>query len=197
MITLSKEGCARNGASLDEAILLLAYCNKVNLKEAHDKLLKKGYITKEYNITEAMKQEWRVTQKGIELIDAIIVDSPQEDEDPLIEIAKELKKIFPKGKKEGTNKYWAEGEALIVRRLKLFFKKYGKNFTKEQIITAANNYVSSFNGNYKPMRTLKYFILKEVKGVSNDIESSSDLLTYIENENETSNNDRDWTAILV
>lgn len=195
-IILSKEGCAKHNLSIGEALLLLIYCNKININVEHKSLVEKGLVTKIYNNDNSEELGWRVTRNGMELIDAIIVDSTKSDDEPLLEIAKELRKIFPKGKKDGTNRYWTEGEALIVRRLKLFFKKYG-NFTKDQILDAANTYVKSFNGNYKSMRTLKYFILKEAIGASNEVESSSDLLTYIENSEQVTNDDRDWTSTLI
>ena len=96
-------------------------------------------------------------------------------------LATQLKGVFPKGKKEGTNYYWAEGVALIIRRLKLFFKKYGNEFTDEQIIQASKKYVEGFNGNYQYMRLLKYFIFKEKIGAGGEVEGDSELISYIEN----------------
>lgn len=121
--------------------------------------------------------------------------------DNLKTLAKELKNIYPKGKKPGTNYYWADGEALIAKRLKLFYKKYGKDYTDGEIIQATKAYVESFNGSYQYMKLLKYFIFKEeIKdGMA---ESSSELLTILEKtkEGETEEDiitSLDWTMELA
>lgn len=197
LIQLSKEGCQKNGISIGEALLMLTIHNNVDLSKAQEELLKKGYITADRN--DLFQQiGWRLTNKGSEIIDSVIVDSDkeQEPEDRLVKLAKQLKAIFPKGKKDGTNYYWAEGVALIVRRLKLFFKKYGDTYTDEQIIQAAHKYVEGFNGNYTYMRLLKYFIFKEKVGAAGEVEGDSELISYIENAGQEEDLRNDWTSTL-
>lgn len=196
-ISLNKEACSSNGITLGEALLMLATANKADLKEAEQALIKKGYITADRD--DLFQQiGWRLTNKGTEIIDSVVLDSDkhQESEDRLNSLATKLKEIFPKGKKDGTNYYWAEGVALIVRRLKLFFKKYGNKFTDEQIIQAAEKYVQGFNGNYQYMRLLKYFIFKEKVGVNGEVEGDSELVSYIENAGQEENLRNDWTSSL-
>lgn len=196
-ISLNKKAAEKNGISIDEAILLIAIHNKADLDKAMDSLISKGLITEE--IDELFQQNgWRVTNKGNDVIDAVIVDSDkkQEDDSKLISLATELKKLFPKGKKDGTNYYWAEGIALIVRRLKLFFRKYGETYTDEQIINAARKYVEGFNGNYRYMRLLKYFIFKEKIGVAGEVEGDSELISYIENAGQEDEFKNDWVSTL-
>nr|DAI14728.1 MAG TPA: hypothetical protein [Bacteriophage sp.] len=113
---------------------------------------------------------------------SIISEAEVLDSSDLKKLAAELKEIYPKGKKPNTSYYWAEGGALIEARLKLFFRKFGY-YDPEEIIDATKRYVDSFNGDYAYMRTLKYFIFKDVKG-DEGIEKSSDLLNFIENKNE-------------
>ena len=142
-ICLSKEACASNGITLGEALLLLTIHNEQDLVQAKSSLVHKGLIT-------AKRDEnfqpigWKLTRHGAEIIDNVIVDSskPVTTENKLDKLAQELKDLFPKGKKPGTNNYWAEGKALIVRRLKLFFKKYGDDYPFEDIIEATRNYVN-------------------------------------------------------
>lgn len=55
------------------------------------------------------------------------------------------------------------------------------NILHENLIRATQKYVEGHNGNYRLMRTLKYFIWKEERGAAGDVESTSDLLTYLEN----------------
>ena len=105
-----------------------------------------------------------------------------------------VRKVFPQGRKPGTSRYWTEGVSLIDRRLKAFEKKYGK-FPDSEILDAAKRYVASFQGNYQYMAVLRYFIFKEVVGKAGDLESKSDLLTYLENSGEVDER-QDWTAEL-
>ena len=196
-ISLNKEACSSNGITLGEALLMLAIANKADLKEAEQALIKKGYITADRD--DLFQQiGWRLTNKGTEIIDSVVLDSDkhQEPKDRLNPLATKLKEIFPKGKKDGTNYYWAEGVALIVRRLKLFFKKYGNDFTDEQIIQATEKYVQGFNGNYQYMRLLKYFIFKEKVGVGGEVEGDSELISYIENAGQEENLRNDWTSSI-
>ena len=93
--------------------------------------------------------------------------------------------IFPQGKKEGTPYYWKCNPKEVSNKLKRFFVYFGETYSDSQIISATKRYVQSFNGDYRYMRLLKYFIWKNDKvktdsGVS--IEQVSDLASYIENE---------------
>lgn len=196
-VCLNKKAAQQNGITIDEALLMLVIHNKANLEGAERALIQKGLITAERN--DLFQQVgWRLTNKGTEVLDSVIMDSDKEQEpqNRLIQLATKLKEIFPKGKKDGTNYYWADGVALIVRRLKLFFKKYGNKFTDEQIIQAAEKYVQGFNGNYQYMRLLKYFIFKEKVGANGEVEGDSELISYIENADQTDDLKTDWTSTL-
>lgn len=196
-ICLSKEGCQKNNISLAEALLMLAIHNNADLDTAQEELIKKGCITADRD--DLFQQiGWRLTNKGTGVIDSVIADSDekQEPDDRLIQLATRLKEIFPKGRKDGTSYYWADGVALIVRRLKLFFKKYGNTYTDGQIIQATSKYVESFNGDYTYMRLLKYFILKEKVGAAGEVEGDSELVSYIENAGQEENLRNDWTSTI-
>ena len=196
-VCLNKKAAQQNGITIDEALLMLVIHNKADLERAEKALIQKGLITAERN--DLFQQVgWRLTNKGTEVLDSVIMDSDKEQEpqDRLIQLATRLKEIFPKGKKDGTNYYWADGVALIVRRLKLFFKKYCNKFTDEQIIQAAEKYVQGFNGNYQYMRLLKYFIFKEKVGANGEVEGDSELISYIENAGQEENLRNDWTSSL-
>ena len=196
-VCLNKKAAQQNGITIDEALLMLVIHNKANLEGAERALIQKGLITAERN--DLFQQVgWRLTNKGTEVLDSVIMDSDKEQEpqDRLIQLATKLKEIFPKGKKDGTNYYWADGVALIVRRLKLFFRKYGNKFTDEQIIQAAEKYVQGFNGNYQYMRLLKYFIFKEKVGANGEVEGDSELISYIENAGQEEDLRNDWATTL-
>lgn len=196
-ICLSKEGCQKNNITMGEVLLLLAVYNKVDFDLSRERLVIRGYITADRDESFHPKG-WRLTNKGSEAIEAVIVDSDrnQKPEDNLTALATKLKEVFPKGKKDGTNYYWTDGVALIVRRLKLFFKKYGDGYTNEQIVQAAEKYVQGFNGNYQYMKLLKYFIFKEKVGANGEVEGESDLVSYIENAGQEETLRNDWATTL-
>ena len=195
-ICLNKQIIDQYNMTIDEVLLMIVLENNVNLDEAQKVLISKGYITVNRNEL-FLPIGWRLTNVGKDMLNNIIVDSDkhQEPQDKLTELATKLKTIFPKGKKDGTNYYWSDGVPLIIRRLKLFFKKYGNDFTNEQIIQATEKYVEGFNGSYQYMRLLKYFIFKEKVGANGEIEGDSELISYIENaDNEDLRNE--WTSTL-
>ena len=195
-ICLNKQIIDQYNMTIDEVLLMIVLENNVNLDEAQKVLISKGYITVNRNEL-FLPIGWRLTNVGKDMLNGIIVDSDkhQEPQDRLTELATTLKTIFPKGKKDSTNYYWSDGVPLIIRRLKLFFKKYGNDFTNEQIIQATEKYVEGFNGSYQYMRLLKYFIFKEKVGANGEIEGDSELISYIENaDDEDLRNE--WTSTL-
>lgn len=195
-ICIDSEALKKNESNLKEVIVLLSTLNGYPIDEDYKSLLAKGLIATDY--VDGKISGYRVTNKGSQFLDDIVADSDiTSDEKSLETLASKLKEIFPKGKKDGTNLYWADGNALIVRRLKLFFKKYGEVFEHDQIITAAQKYIEGFNGNYKYMQILKYFIFKEKRGIGGDIEGESQLINYIENSGQEDSLKDDWTNTLV
>lgn len=195
-LVLSTEGCNKNQVSIGEVLMLLAYYNKVDCKKSHDLLVSNGYITAERDDL-FQPVGWRVTKKGCELLDSVVLDSDkgEKSDDDILALAEKLKEAFPTGRKDGTSNYWAEGKALIAKRLKAFFKKYGTDYTNEQIVNATKKYVESFNGNYQFMRTLKYFIFKD-RDVAGEKEYTSDLLNYLENAGHEEVLRDDWNTEL-
>lgn len=138
----------------------------------------------------------QLTPKGIALIEKILGNQTAWSENDLLEVATKMKAIYPKGRKAGTNYYWADSALLIKRRLELFFKKYGTDFTKEQIINATQKYVEAYQNDMQYMQLLKYFIFKEKINISHEVESQSELLNYISNEAEI-DDDSDWQSELI
>mgnify|MGYP001222991876 CR=1 FL=1 len=196
-ICLNKQIIDQYNMTIDEVLLMIVLENNVDLDVAQKNLINKGYITVNRNEL-FLPIGWRLTNTGKDMLNAIIVDSDkhQEPQEKLTDLATKLKTIFPKGKKDGTNYYWSDGVPLVIRRLKLFFKKYGSNFTNEQIIQATKKYVEGFNGSYQYMRLLKYFIFKEKVGANGEIEGDSELISYIENADEEENLKNEWTSTL-
>lgn len=78
-------------------------------------------------------------------------------------------------------------------KLKSFFKLYGRTYTEEEILDAARRYVDSFNGDYRFMRLLKYFIWKR----DNTEGEVSELATFIDNDGQEEDVGDDWVTELV
>ena len=197
IICLNKQMIDQYNMTIDEILLMIVLENNIDLDVAQKNLINKGYITVNRNEL-FLPIGWRLTNTGKDMLNTIIVDSDkhQEPQEKLTDLATKLKAIFPKGKKDGTNYYWSDGVPLVIRRLKLFFKKYGSDFTNEQIIQATEKYVEGFNGSYQYMRLLKYFIFKEKVGANGEIEGDSELISYIENADEEENLKNEWTSTL-
>lgn len=179
---------------LENILVLIAAARDISLTDAASSLTSDGMISKF-----GQQGNWKITAKGAELLTSVLIDSEESpiSDEKLIGLATTLKSLFPKGIKPGTNYYWAEGVSLIVKRLKIFFKKYGNNFSEEDIISATKRYIESFNGDYRYMKLLKYFIFKDKRGDGGEVEYDSDLLTYLENKEELSEANSNWTSDLI
>lgn len=187
-----------NGVPLEEFLLLWAAAHKgTPANHLYTSLGTRGFGTPQFDLVGLAITRFAVNSEGKDFVNRVLTNSIiKEDTRDLKELAQALKEIFPKGKKDGTGMPWTDGVALIEKRLKLFFKKYGE-FPYEDIIEATRKYVEGFNGNYRLMRTLRYFIWKEERGAAGDVESKSDLLTYLENAGEEDNLKNDWTSTVV
>ena len=202
IIQIDTDAIREKHYSLEKVLLMLFFDCESNSAQVINDLLKSNII-KRASIQDVTKNgiKYKLTLEGKTIMNSCIVISDvlrdvQVEEDRIDKLAEKLKDIFPKGKKDGTNLYWAEGKTFIKKRLKNFFEKYGSKYTDDQIINAAKSYVASFNGIYKTMRVLKYFIYKEEKGVDGKINSTSDLVNTIENADQD-NVDNDWTSRTI
>lgn len=144
-----------------------------------------------------------ITPKGKEIIQKVNVDNylnHKIEKDNLKDLASELQKLFPTGKKPGTNYYWRGFKQEIVKKLETISNKFDFEFTKEQAINATKRYVDSFNGDYRYMQLLKYFILKN-KITETGTEIKSSFMEYIENENnnedESMLNSSEWNNEII
>jgi hypothetical protein len=195
-IQFNKQTIEKYGLSIGEFFYLIGKINKIEPYQLiENSLILKGLISSEYH--DNKPSGYFVMNHAKELIFNIIAESDNSSEhqdSELNNLAQTLKEIFPKGAKEGSGGLqWTGSKQLIVNRLKLFFKRYGK-FTNEEIINAAQAYVNSFNGNYRYMQILKYFIFKDKRTDTGMIDSESQLLTYIENYDNIEDLRCDWTS---
>ena len=186
-LIIDSDACLKNGTCIGEVLLLYEYALKISPESMKQSLIDKGYITSAGNLFD----RYTATDKAVKLLDNVLADSSVDDDTKITELATKLKELYPKGKKEGTNQFWADGVSIIVKRLKIFYKKYGF-YDNDTIIKATENYIKSFNGDYRFMKTLKYFLWSEKVNKAGEVEPTSDLLTYIENAGEIDELSDDW-----
>lgn len=181
--------------SLGEFLVLYISNADIDIKECTDTVIAKGLA--DYNLFSEGKIVLSDNTKS--LLSSIIIDSDQKiiDKDSdYQDLAKELRKIYPKGTKPGTTYSWRGTTFEIEKKLKTLVAKYECVFTKEQAIKATKTYVQSFNGDYTKMRLLKYFILKTPKDADGNVEVSSDLMSLIEDGDYSETLNNDWISEL-
>ena len=145
--------------------LLFCEANKdknENIDTVLDFLQNNGFISEHRQITET----------GKELIQTILLEKP---EIQIENLTKELRELYPKGLKPGTNYKWTSNPKEITNKLKRFFLLFKEeDITEEEVIQATKNYLQKMEYDVH-MRLLKYFILK----ANADRDNESDLYTEI------------------
>ena len=190
-IIIDEEILKKHNLSIEEFMILYLNYKNFNIEELNSSLVNKNIAFKD--IIDNKKLVLSTNSKDI--LSKIITNSTpkiKESSDRYKKLAEDLMAIFPEGKKAGTTYYWRGSITVISERLKKLVAQKNVEFTDEQAISAARRYVQSFNGNYKYMSILMYFIYKNK---SSEKEFDSQLLSYIENEAQ-SDDDYDWTAEL-
>lgn len=194
---IDEDVCSKYAMSLPEvlAVLLVKSCDGrlyETLSQVHDNLIL--YTDKNSpNLITVVRNAFddKVCKILLESDKAV----PKEDRCETLAI--KLRALFPKGMKTG-NSAWRGNLREITLKLQKFFKLYGNKWTDEEIVSATERYVKSFNGDYTYMRILKYFILKNTRKVNEDgvgyTEETSDLATCLENPEEIDN--IDWTTAM-
>ncbi len=201
---IDTEVLEKNNLSLTEFGVLLFYAGGgegIIQSSVCENLWKKGYLIKDVNsyCFDSFKFE--------ELQTILAEGSNKKSENKRAEeLAPQIRSLFPEGYKivligNIQKKYpWRDSDRVIANRMKVFFKRYGKKYSNEEILNAVKNYVSSFNGNYSYMRVLKYFIWKDEVKINADgdkyVDEVSDLANWIENMSTETCNNSEWTANL-
>lgn len=163
----------KNKITLAQFSYLLALQNGFNtttLQELH---------TKKLLLDRGLDGTYYLNRVGNDFVNRVLVaciDTSKQSKKDIEEIARELQKMYPTGRKAGTNNYWRGNFPEIRDRLTVFFKKHGE-YSKDVILEATQKYIDSFQGETGYMKTLKYFISKR----RDDGAFEYDLLTFIEN----------------
>lgn len=184
-------------SDISQVLLLLVLYEKnkrgtqhgVRMKESEvtallDKLKNKGFCS----FAPYDNNSWCLTVKGEEHVKEFIGRNDKSASPQLVSLADKLRQLYPDGKKPGLQEYWRESTNVIAERLRKFFERYGE-FSEDEIVEATKKYVAHFNGNFKYMKLLKYFIWKNktsggelVEGrIVGEVEKESELLSYIQN----------------
>lgn len=195
-LTIDQTILDKYGITMEEFMILYLSANSVNIKDCSDSLLAKGLADKDLFSEGGII----VSDKIKELVHTIAIESDKsviDKDDEFLELANELRELYPAGRKEGTTYMWRGTTAEIAKKLKTLRVKYKYSFTREQAIKATKEYINSFNGNYKKMRLLKYFILKAEKDADDTVNVISELMTLIENEGQTDAHREDWLSTIV
>lgn len=195
-LTIDQTVLEKHDLTVSEFMVLYLSVNSVNIKSCMDSLVAKGLADKNLFSEGSIV----VSDKVKDLVSTIAIDSDKSviDKDAeFIELANELRELYPAGRKEGTTYMWRGTTAEIAKKLKTLVVKYKYSFTREQVLKATKEYISSFNGNYKKMRLLKYFILKSERDADDNVNVISELMTLIENEGQTDAQREDWMSTMV
>lgn len=195
MTKLSSNACLLHDLSFSEGIALLAIAATDD--EEYKALIDKGLISTANNTLRELNKRFHVSDKGITLANELIADSEEailNKKNEIEELAIKLREIYPEGKMPGTSYYYRGNKADIIKKLKSFYKRYGTEYTSDQIIEATKKYIQSFNGNYTYLKLLKYFIWKDEVRDGEAIQTSI-LADCIENKDSTMNNN--WSSTLI
>lgn len=195
-LTIDQTILDKHNISIGEFMILYLSANSIDIKECIESIIKKNLADRNLFSENSIV----VSDKVKALITTIIIDSDKnviDKDSEFLELANEMRELYPKGKKEGTTYLWRGTTAEVAKKLKTLVVKYGYSFSKEQVLKATKEYVNSFNGNYKRMRLLKYFVLKSERDADDNINIISELMSLIENEGQINEQREDWEATLV
>jgi hypothetical protein len=198
--TIDEDACKKVNLSVAETLMILLVRTGASIEELVKDMKEKQVLVEEHTL---MGKTLLVTQRWNDLCDSALLtaDESVPKGERLNKLAKSLMECFPEGRKDGTSQYWRGNIRDVTLKLQKFFKLYGNKYTDEQLISATQRYVTSFNGRYQFMRVLKYFICKSEKKVDSEgvgyIEEVSDLAAYIENEGHEKALKDDWMSTMV
>ena len=166
-IVFDTDACKKNNRDVDLMLYLLSFAAGCKITaNTFEKARQQNFLRFKslYRRDHPFPDYVELSDSGEFLVDSIMADShvdASNNEDRFTSLANKLRELFPSGKKPGYAYTWRDSTSCIADRLKKFSLKYG-DYSDEEIIDATKRYVASFNGDYKYMQLLKYFIWKNV-----------------------------------
>lgn len=195
-LTIDQTILDKYNITLEEFLVLYLGAKEVDIESVSQSLIAKGFADKDLFSNGKIV----VSDKVKDLISTISIDSDKnviDKDSEYIELATELRELYPTGRKDGTTYMWRGTTAEVAKKLKTLVVKYGYTLDKEEVIKATKDYISSFNGNYRYMQLLKYFILKSVRDADGNTEVKSELMSLIENSGQVDNQRDNWMSTMV
>lgn len=195
-LTIDQTVLDKNGLTLEEFLVLFLGAKDVDIESVSQSLIAKGLADKDLFSNGRIV----ISDKVKDLVSTISIDSDKnviDKDSEFTELATELREIYPAGRKDGTTYMWRGTTAEVAKKLKTLVVKYGYTINREDVLKATKEYVNSFNGNYRYMQLLKYFILKSVKDADGNVDIKSELMSLIENSDQIDAQRDDWVSNMV
>lgn len=190
-VTINSSVLQKYNLSIKEFLVLYLCFLETDIEKTINSLVEKRIADKNlYNNIDLI-----LSDNTKELIATILVESDKavvNNQEKFNQLAEKMRDLYPAGKKPGTTYYWKDSVPIIARKLETLVSKFNVNFTEEEVLNATKRYIDSFNGDYRYMQLLKYFILKTDRTTG---EVRSELLAFLANEDEEDS--ADWTTNLV
>ena len=195
-LTIDQTILDKNNLTIEEFLVLFLSAREVDIGVISQSLVAKGLADKDLFSSGKLV----ISDKVKDLISTISIDSDKnviDKDSEFTELATELREIYPAGRKDGTTYMWRGTTAEVAKKLKTLVVKYGYTINREDVLKATKEYVNSFNGNYRYMQLLKYFILKSVKDADGNVDVKSELMSIIENSGQVSTQRDDWMSTMI
>ena len=195
-LTIDQTILDKNGLTLEEFLVLYLGAKDVDIESVSQSLIAKGLANKDLFFNGRIV----VSDKVKDLVSTISIDSDKnviDKDSEFTELATELREIYPAGRKDGTTYMWRGTTAEVAKKLKTLVVKYGYTINREDVLKATKEYVNSFNGNYRYMQLLKYFILKSVRDADGNVDIKSELMSLIENSDQIDAQRDDWVSNMI
>lgn len=190
-VIIDENACVKKQLTMQEVMLALCIRNG-NWEEALQNMVNRGILLQ-------VEGKYLIAKQWSDAVDEIISSSSNSQSDErLLELAVKMRECFPEGKMPGTPYYYRCNNSEVIKKMKKFFLQYG-NYSDEEIIDACKRFVASFNGNYRYLPLVKYFIYKmkdekDEEGNVHKVEHSP-LADYLENKEQNdavSTTSDDW-----
>ena len=195
-LTIDQTILDKNNLTLEEFLVLFLSAREVDIGVISQSLVAKGLADKDLFSSGKLV----ISDKVKDLISTISIESDKnviDKDSEFTELATELREIYPAGRKDGTTYMWRGTTAEVAKKLKTLVVKYGYTINREDVLKATKEYVNSFNGNYRYMQLLKYFILKSVKDADGNVDIKSELMSLIENSDQIDAQRDDWVSNMI
>lgn len=178
-ITINTEVLQEHDLSLGEFLLLLMGVYDVPIEKCRKSLVEKGLAYKDNFYRESIVLDEQQKERVI----GILAESSEVVRNSGIDfrrMAARIREIYPDGNKPGKSYSWRGTEEEIMHRLCLLAARCNFLFSEQECVLATKRYVEQFKEDNTCMSILRNFILKTVPDEQGYPETTSQLMSYIE-----------------